>query len=124
MTLASPGAIGSRGGLMTTILGISGSLRQASFNTQLLVFGKRPVAVIGATPGRGGTALAQLAWLPILRTLDTLPYFAARVQVAQAKAAFDANGRLTDERIKGELEKALRGFVEFVRASAPLRAPR
>src|SRR5436190_9081472 len=35
------------------------------------VFANRPVAVIGATPGRGGTILAQAAWLPILRTLGT-----------------------------------------------------
>jgi chromate reductase len=86
------------------------------------VFGKRPVAVIGATPGRGATALGQAAWLPVLRTLDTLPYFGARIQVAQAAAAFDADGNLTDARIKGELEKAMRGFVSFIEASAALRA--
>src|SRR5262245_29129424 len=29
------------------------------------VFGGRPVALMGATPGRGGTILAQNAWLPV-----------------------------------------------------------
>src|SRR5215211_3945324 len=41
------------------------------------VFGGRPVAVMGATPGPGGTILAQAAWLPVLRTLGTLPWFGA-----------------------------------------------
>jgi hypothetical protein len=31
------------------------------------VFGNRPVALMGATPGLGGTLLAQTAWLPVLR---------------------------------------------------------
>lgn len=33
------------------------------------VFGDRPFAVIGASPGGFGTILAQNAWLPVLRTL-------------------------------------------------------
>jgi chromate reductase, NAD(P)H dehydrogenase (quinone) len=39
------------------------------------VFGNRPVALMGATPGRGGTLLAQTAWLQVLRTLTTRPWF-------------------------------------------------
>src|SRR5262245_55206559 len=35
------------------------------------VFGGRPVGLMGATPGAGGTILAQAAWLPVLRTLGT-----------------------------------------------------
>jgi len=35
------------------------------------VFGDKPVAIMGATPGGGGTRLAQTAWLPVLRTLGT-----------------------------------------------------
>src|SRR5262245_31368665 len=43
------------------------------------VFGERPTGLIGATPGQGGTTLAQAAWLPVLRTLGTLPYFGGRI---------------------------------------------
>src|ERR1700741_2672059 len=32
------------------------------------VFGDKPVALIGATPGRAGTRLSQTGWLPTLRT--------------------------------------------------------
>ena len=31
------------------------------------VFGNKPVGLIGATPGMGGTRLSQAAWLPIFR---------------------------------------------------------
>jgi NAD(P)H-dependent FMN reductase len=37
------------------------------------VFGDRPVALMGATPGMGGTILGQNAWLPVLRTLGMRP---------------------------------------------------
>ena len=33
------------------------------------VFRGRPVAIMGATPGPGGTALSQAAWLPVVRQL-------------------------------------------------------
>src|SRR5580700_8801598 len=33
------------------------------------VFGGRPFAVMGASPGGFGTILSQVAWLPVLRTL-------------------------------------------------------
>ena len=34
-----------------------------------VVFGHRPVALIGASPGGFGTVLAQSAWLPVLKAL-------------------------------------------------------
>ncbi|UUZ53318.1 NAD(P)H-dependent oxidoreductase [Massilia sp. H-1] len=48
------------------------------------VFKQRPVAVIGASPGGFGTILAQDAWLPVLRTLGTRPYFGGRLMVSCA----------------------------------------
>jgi chromate reductase, NAD(P)H dehydrogenase (quinone) len=79
------------------------------------VFGGRPVGVIGATPGRGGTSLAQAAWLPVLRTLGTQPYFGARVLVSNAAQVFDAGGTLRDDTVRAQLEKYMRGFAEFAR---------
>ena len=78
------------------------------------VFSGRPVGVIGATPGRGGTSLAQAAWLPVLRTLGTLPYFGGRLMVASAGTVFGPDGALKDDAVRGQLEKYVRGFVEFV----------
>lgn len=39
------------------------------------VFGNRPIALIGASPGGFGTVLSQNAWLPVLRTLGMRPWF-------------------------------------------------
>jgi chromate reductase, NAD(P)H dehydrogenase (quinone) len=78
------------------------------------VFRGRPVGVIGATPGMGGTALAQIAWLAVLRTLGTAPWFGARVTVPRAKDVFDANGRIVDDTTRGQLQNYLNGFAQFV----------
>jgi chromate reductase, NAD(P)H dehydrogenase (quinone) len=78
------------------------------------VFGARPVAVMGATPGRGGTALAQAAWLPVLRTLGTSPWFGGRMMVSDAASVFDREGRLVDEAVRARLRKFVTGFAAFV----------
>jgi NAD(P)H-dependent FMN reductase len=78
------------------------------------VFGGKPVAVIGASPGGFGTILAQSAWLPVLRTLGTEPWFGGRLMVSRAQSVFDAAGALTDAAIEGQLRKFLEGFVAFI----------
>ena len=78
------------------------------------VYGGAPIGVIGATPGPGGTAMAQAAWLPVLRTLGTLPFFGARVQVPGAGKQFDDDGRLVDPTVRGQVEKYMAGFAAFV----------
>jgi chromate reductase, NAD(P)H dehydrogenase (quinone) len=79
------------------------------------VFGGRAVAVIGASPGGFGTILAQDAWLPVLRTLGTRPWFGGRLMVSRAQGVFDAAGDLTDAGIAAQLEKFLVGFVAHCR---------
>ena len=78
------------------------------------VFGGRPIGVMGATPGVGGTSLAQAAWLPVLRTLGTSPWFGGRLMVANAAKMFDADGKLVDEMIRGRLLSFMKGFVAYV----------
>lgn len=78
------------------------------------VFGNRPVAVMGATAGLGGTALAQAAWLPVLRTLGTAPWFGGRMQVPVAGKAFDGEGLLIDDVTRVRLEAFVNGFAAFV----------
>ena len=46
------------------------------------LFGDKPVAVVGASPGGFGTILAQEAWLPVLRTLRTGTWFGGRLMVS------------------------------------------
>jgi NAD(P)H-dependent FMN reductase len=78
------------------------------------VFGNRPIAVIGASPGGFGTILAQNAWLPVLRTLGTRPWYGGRLLVSRAGSAFNAAGDLADEKMKKQLRQFLHGLSEFV----------
>jgi chromate reductase len=78
------------------------------------VFGNKPVALMGASQGDFGTVLSQNAWLPVLRTLGTTPWFGGRLLVSRAQSVFDEHGTLTDETIRKQLEQFLRGFVQFV----------
>ena len=123
---------------MTRILGISGSLRAGSFNTALLraaqqvagdgidwlsrtspvgnipsVFGGRPFALIGASPGGFGTILSQNHWLPVLKTLGVDLWAGSRLYVSRAGQAFDANGALVDDKVRAQLAEFVRGFAGF-----------
>ncbi|MES2016229.1 MAG: NADPH-dependent FMN reductase [Pseudomonadota bacterium] len=77
------------------------------------VFGDRPIAIIGASPGGFGTILAQDAWLPVLRTLGTRPWFGGRLMVSRAGNVFNENGELIDAKIQAQLQQYLQGFVAF-----------
>lgn len=83
------------------------------------VFGGKPVALIGATPGGFGTILSQDAWLSVLRTLGTKPWFGGRLLVSRAQAVFDGTGTLADGTVKEQLRHFVEGFVQFVRSSEP-----
>jgi chromate reductase len=80
------------------------------------VFGNRPIAVIGASPGGFGTILSQNAWLPVLRTLGMQPWFGGRLMVSRAGQVFDAAGEMADEKVKAQLQAFLQGFVASLRA--------
>jgi NAD(P)H-dependent FMN reductase len=79
------------------------------------VFGGRRVAVMGASPGGFGTLLSQTAWLPVLKTLGTQPWFGARLQVSRAREVFDQDGNLVDARVREQLAKFMAGFAAFCR---------
>ena len=81
------------------------------------VFGDKPVAVIGASPGRFGTQLAQVAWLPVWRTLGARPWFGKTLLVAGARQVFDESGELVDGDIRQRLAAFLEGFSRFAAAA-------
>lgn len=78
------------------------------------VFGGKPVALIGASPGGFGTILSQEAWLSVLRTLGTKPWFGGRLMVSRAGSVFDPAGNMTDEAVKERLRQFVQGFAGFV----------
>lgn len=80
------------------------------------VFHNKPVAVIGASPGGFGTILAQSAWLPVLRTLRTRPWFGGRLMVSRASKLVDDDGAMTDEDTLERLRDFVGEFIEFCKA--------
>lgn len=77
------------------------------------LFRGKPVALMGASTGGFGTTLAQSHWLPVLRALGTDPWFGKRLLVSRAAGSFDDDGRLTDEKVRGQLSDFLEGFRAF-----------
>ena len=78
------------------------------------VFSRRPIAIIGASPGPFGTARSQPVLLPVLRALqarvfaDAPPFY-----VSAAGKAFDAEGQLADAKQREHLTAFLKAFVDF-----------
>lgn len=79
------------------------------------VFRGRPVAIMGATTGPGGTALSQAAWLPVVRVLGMRPWCEARVLIPDAGRVFDGTGRVVDAATSERIRAFVEGFAGFAR---------
>ncbi|SCZ07685.1 NADPH-dependent FMN reductase [Microvirga guangxiensis] len=77
------------------------------------IFGGKPVALIGASPGGFGTILSQNAWLPVLRTLGADVWSGGRLMVSRAQTVFNQDGTIADQKIEGQIKTYLEGFVAF-----------
>jgi NAD(P)H-dependent FMN reductase len=81
------------------------------------VFGDRPFALVGASPGGFGTILAQNHWLPVLKTLGVRLWAGNRLMVSRAGGVFDAEGRLLDDKVRAQLAGFVQGFAAFAATS-------
>jgi len=81
------------------------------------VFHRRPVGLIGTTPGNFGTAFSQTAWLPVLRLLKMQIWFGDMLWISQAMSVFDDQGQMIDEKIHKQVARYMKGFVDFIRSS-------
>ena len=81
------------------------------------VFGGRPFALVGASPGGFGTILSQDHWLPVLKTLGVDLWAGSKLYVSRAGQAFDANGELVDDKVRAQLAEFVRGFAAFAGGS-------
>ncbi len=81
------------------------------------VFGGKPVALVGASPGGFGTILSQNAWLPVFRTLGAQLWSEGRLLVSRAQSVFDAEGNLADPKVRDALRNFLVGYVKFVEST-------
>ena len=80
------------------------------------VFGGKPLALCGASPGGFGTILSQTGWLPVLRTLQVDFWSGGRLMVARANTLMDADGRLADEATRARLASFMADFAAFAQA--------
>ena len=75
---------------------------------------RKPVAVMGASPGGFGTVRMQLALLPVFLFLDMKPVYKPEVHISQAHHKFDANGQLTDEKTREVIQQKLQALKDMV----------
>ena len=77
------------------------------------VFGDKPFALVGASPGGFGTILSQNHWLPVLKTLGVRLWAGNRLMVSRAGSVFDADGALVDPKVREQLAGFVQGFAAF-----------
>ena len=78
------------------------------------VFGRRPFALAGASPGGFGTVLSQAHWLPVLKTLGVDLWAGGRLLASRSGSLFDAQGTLVDEKLRTQLAAFVQGFAGYV----------
>jgi NAD(P)H-dependent FMN reductase len=74
----------------------------------------KPVALAGATPGGFGTVRGQIAWRQTLANLAVPVLPAPTLLVSGAADKFDADGNLTDARVRDDLAALLIAFAAWI----------
>lgn len=82
------------------------------------VFGGKPVAIAGASPGGFGTILSQTAWVPVIKALGAVTWPGGRLLVSRANTLFSEDGALTDDKTKAEIAAFVAGFATFAAGNA------
>jgi NAD(P)H-dependent FMN reductase len=75
----------------------------------------KPVAVMGATAGRGSTFQAQAELRETFVYTGSCTLSQPELSLSRARAAFDDSGRLTDLDTRMALRELLEAFAEWVR---------
>lgn len=76
------------------------------------VFGGKPVAVAGASPGGFGTVLSQASWLPVLKTLGARTWSGGRLLVSRAAGVVGPDGEVADAATKKAIADFVAGFAK------------
>ncbi len=75
---------------------------------------KKPVALMGATPGMWGTVRMQAAFLPVFQSLDMKQVVKQEIMIAQASSKFNEAGELIDEPAKNFVKQKLENLKELI----------
>lgn len=73
----------------------------------------KPVAIMGASGGMGGTVRSQLALRQTLGNLDTFVMGSPVYLLPLAAAKFDADGNLTDEEQRGRVKSHVEALIKW-----------
>ena len=99
--------------------GVPGVLKNAidwaSRPARKSVLRNKPAMILGASPGMLGTARAQMQLRQAFVFTETIVMSQPEVLVARAAEKFDDELRLTDEKTRAHLAKALEAFAEWIR---------
>jgi chromate reductase, NAD(P)H dehydrogenase (quinone) len=79
----------------------------------------KPAAIMGATPGMGGTGRAQMQLRQAFVFTQTYALVSPEVLVARAQEKFDASGRLTDEKTREFVGQLLQALADWTRRLEP-----
>lgn len=79
----------------------------------------KPAAIMGATPGMGGTGRAQMQLRQAFVFTQTYALLSPEVLVARAQDKFDASGRLTDEPTRKFVVQLLEALAQWARRFTP-----
>jgi chromate reductase len=74
----------------------------------------KPLAIMGASPGQGGTVRAQLQLRQAAIFLNMLPLNRPEVLVSGADSRFDASLNLTDETSRKFVRDELEAFAQWI----------
>ncbi len=81
------------------------------------VFGNKPVAIAGASPGGFGTVLAQSAWLPVFKTLGAQVWSGGRLLVSRAHTVVGEQGDIVDTATRQNIRSFVQAFAASVAAN-------
>jgi len=73
----------------------------------------KPAAIMGATPGQGGTIRAQMQLRQAFVFTQTIALLQPEVLVTKAHEKFDKDGRLIDELTRGFVKKQLEALMDW-----------
>jgi chromate reductase len=91
----------------------------ASRSPQDAALARKPVALIGASPGITGSARGQSQLRQAFEFTNSYCMPQPEVLVFRANEKFDADGRLSDERTRANLARFLAAFGDWVRHWLP-----
>lgn len=86
-------------------------------------FTKKPVGIIGASPGKVGTAVAQQHLRAVLNYCDALLMNQPEAYIQFEKSAFTEDDRVADGALAKVLREYMERFGEFVGKAAAMTAP-